>query len=53
MVDHQLFGYERYCLEKSENALDGWKLMICNHDANYHKIFNFVGMNAQKLRLFP
>jgi len=42
-LNKQNYGYDRYCLEKSERVVVGWKLMICDQDENYHIIFNVVG----------
>ena len=43
-LNKQNYGFDRYCLDKSERTVGGWKLMICDQDVNYHIIFNIVGM---------
>ncbi|XP_070491564.1 uncharacterized protein [Chironomus tepperi] len=57
-INGKHYDYRRYCLEKSANALDGWKLMICTQDEQIHKIFHFltisisVVLNAMTLLVY-
>ncbi|KAL7036869.1 hypothetical protein ACKWTF_008972 [Chironomus riparius] len=42
-INKHYYGYDRYCLEKSELEVDGWKLKICDQDITYFMIFNIIG----------
>ncbi|CAG9805359.1 unnamed protein product [Chironomus riparius] len=44
-IKHEQFNFRRYCLEKSEYEIDGWKVMICNQDEKIHKVFHFFAIS--------
>ncbi|KAL7036873.1 hypothetical protein ACKWTF_008974 [Chironomus riparius] len=41
-IKNELYDFRRYCLEKSDYAVDGWKLMICTQSDQIHRIIHFI-----------
>ena len=44
-VDGEDYSVSRYCLEKSEDVYDGWKLMTCYQDYYIQNGFHILSMN--------
>ncbi|KAL7036865.1 hypothetical protein ACKWTF_008968 [Chironomus riparius] len=42
VIDGERYDFKRYCLEKSDFVEDGWKLMICQQDYFYYKLFHLI-----------
>ncbi|KAL7036862.1 hypothetical protein ACKWTF_008966 [Chironomus riparius] len=43
------YNYKKYCLEKSDDVQHGWKIMICQRDVYFYKIFHFIAISCSVL----